>query len=97
PRQSGFPLRVRVWGCASLMEDILKGYEINQATWFYHSLLLMLAVFFKFNRLWSLRNLDLLLLLSLSPGLILVKLGAAFAESGDPRANGTEMMGYVWL
>lgn len=79
------------------MEDILTGYEINQATWFYHSLLLMLAVFFKFNRLWSLRNLDLLLLLSLSPGLILVKLGADFAQSGDPRASSTEIMGYAWL
>ena len=37
------------------MEEILTGYEISQATWFYHSLVLTLAVFFKFNRLWSRR------------------------------------------
>ena len=39
------------------MEDILVGYEVNKETWFYHSLLLTIAVFFRFRRIWSLRDL----------------------------------------
>ncbi|MHC4875845.1 MAG: hypothetical protein ACYTGL_05055 [Planctomycetota bacterium] len=54
------------------MDYILHGYSVNEATWFYLSLLLVIAVFFRFNRIWSLRNLDLVLLLSFSPGLLLV-------------------------
>ncbi len=68
------------------MDDILLGYNVNDTTWFYLSLLLTLAVFFRFNRLWSWRNLDLGLLLSLSPGLLLV------AAAGTKSA-----WGYVWL
>lgn len=61
----------------------LPGYEINKETWFYHSLLLCIAVYFKFGRTWSIRNLDLLLILCVSPGLIAV------------RRN--EALGYSWL
>jgi hypothetical protein len=68
------------------MEAILQGYEVNGPTWFYLSSLLILAVYFRFNRIWSIRNLDLLLLLSLSPGLLLIA-----ARPADPA------MGYVWL
>lgn len=55
------------------MEEILSGYHVNEPTWFYLSLLLILAVFFKFGRIWSVRNLDLCLLLSLAPCLLLVR------------------------
>ncbi len=55
------------------MEEILSGYRVNEPTWFYLSLLLILAVFFKFGRIWSVRNLDLVLLLALAPGLLLVR------------------------
>lgn len=68
------------------MEEILRGYHVNEATWFYLSLLLILAVFFKFGRIWSVRNLDLLLLLSLAPGLLLVR-----AQSLNPS------VGYCFL
>lgn len=55
------------------MSDFPFGYEkIALATWAYWSALLVLTLFFKFNRFWSFRNLDLLLLISLSPGLIMV-------------------------
>lgn len=70
----------------SPMEDVLLGYEVNGATWFYLSLLLILAVFYRFNRFWSLRNFDLAILLSLSPGLLLIR--AAAPESP---------VGYLWL
>jgi hypothetical protein len=55
------------------MEDILRGYSVNDATWFYLSSLLICAVFFRFNRVFSLRNLDLTLLMSITPGLLLVQ------------------------
>lgn len=67
------------------MEDILVGYEVNKETWFYHSLLLSIALFFRFRRVWSLRNLDLTLLLLMAPGLVIVR-------------NGTHAaVGYLWL
>lgn len=65
------------------MEILFPHYDLNAATWFYLSLLLILAVFFRFNRVFSLRNLDLALLLSLSPGLLLVE--------------HRPVMGYAWL
>ncbi|MGH7200684.1 MAG: hypothetical protein ACREJB_08780, partial [Planctomycetaceae bacterium] len=52
------------------MDVILPAYDLGSATWFYLSLLLIVAVYFRFTRFWSLRNLDLALLLSLSPGLL---------------------------
>lgn len=70
------------------MINIISQYDLNDATWFCLSLLLILAVFFRFNRLWSLRNLDLLLLLAISPGLLLLTEEYRDAESS---------MGYVWL
>src|SRR5437763_15562563 len=44
----------------------------NATTWFYFSLLLAVALFYKFNRLLSLRNWDVLTLFLLVPGLLLV-------------------------
>jgi hypothetical protein len=52
------------------MPEILFHYErVSPTSWAYLSSLLMLALYFKFNRVWSVRNLDLLLLvLPLEPG-----------------------------
>lgn len=69
------------------MEIFLRDYEVNHATWFYLSLLLILAVYFRFNRLWSLRNLDLCLLLSVAPGML-------FTMQSD---QALQMLGYAWL
>ena len=56
------------------MSDILFQYEkVNPTSWAYLSSLLMLALFFKFNRVLSVRNLDLFLLILLAPGLLLVQ------------------------
>lgn len=51
--------------------------QIEPTTWAYVSSLLMLALFFKFSRLWSIRNLDLLLLVLLAPGLLLYNSGVS--------------------
>ncbi|MDR0335462.1 MAG: PIG-U family protein [Planctomycetaceae bacterium] len=53
-------------------------------TWFYVSTLIILALFFKFNRFWSVRNLDLLVLVLLTPGLLML-------------AMHNDQWGYAWL
>jgi hypothetical protein len=72
------------------MESILRGYTVTPATWFYLSLLLIVAIYFRFSRLWSLRNFDLALLLATSPGLLLVEAG----YEGGPTLR---TVGYSWL
>ncbi|MEZ6096177.1 MAG: hypothetical protein R3C03_18455 [Pirellulaceae bacterium] len=58
------------------MGNLAFGYEqIPASSWAYLSSLLMLALFFKFNRFWALRNLDLILLILLAPGLLMVNYG----------------------
>lgn len=65
------------------MEKILSGYTVDDATWFYLSLFLTLTVYFRFSRVFSLRNADLVILLAISPGILLVHQGFA--------------SGFVWL
>lgn len=51
-------------------------YErIDESTWMYVSSFLILSFFFKFNRAWSIRNLDLFLIILLAPGLLLIQSG----------------------
>src|SRR5947199_10083245 len=45
----------------------------NATTWFYFSFLLAVALFFKFGRLLCVRNLDVVLLFLLAPGLLVVQ------------------------
>ena len=74
------------------MSDILfHYYRVNPTTWFYLASLLSLALFFKFNRLWSMRNVDLAGLILLAPGLLAVEYGG-FKASDQVRA-----IGFVWL
>ncbi|WP_442483932.1 hypothetical protein [Aeoliella sp. SH292] len=74
------------------MSEFLFRYEtLEPTTWAYLSALLIIALFFKFNRIFSIRNLDLLLLLMLAPGLLGIRLGI---EYDSPTA---ELFGYWWL
>lgn len=59
---------------------------MNPTTWVYLSSLIMIAVYFKFNRVFSVRNLDLLALIAMAPGPLLV------AQGGQ-----LEQLGYGWL
>ena len=64
------------------MNEILFHYEkIDPTTWVYLSSLLIIGLFFKFGRFWSVRNLDLLLLILLAPGLLLVSEGQEMQRS----------------
>ncbi len=74
------------------MSDILfQYYRVNPTTWFYLSSLLSIAVFFKFNRLWSVRNLDLAGLILFAPGLLAVEYGGFKANAA------VEQVGFLWL
>ena len=58
------------------MPTSLFQYEMLPTTWFYLSSLLILAAFFRFNRVLSVRNFDVVLLLATTPGLIYVAMGS---------------------
>ena len=74
------------------MSDILfHYYRVNPTTWFYLSSLLSIAVFFKFNRVWSMRNLDLVGLILMAPGLLAVEYGGYKASAA------AQQLGYVWI
>ena len=57
------------------MQEILYEYQMNPTTWVYLSSLIMISVYFKFRRFWSVRNLDLIGLIFFAPGLLLVSHG----------------------
>src|SRR5208282_2183380 len=57
------------------MQEILYEYQMNATTWVYLSSLIMISVYFKFRRFWSVRNLDLVGLILFAPGLVLVSHG----------------------
>lgn len=81
------------------MSELLFQYEsVHPTTWVYLSSLLMIGLFFKFSRFWSVRNLDLILLILLSPGLLLVHFGERMmADAAKLRVspNSTGEMGTV--
>jgi len=67
----------------SLVADLGVGPEV----WLFLSLLGCVTLFFKFSRFWSVRNLDLLLLFVLAPGLMLMVVNPANYSWGA----------YIWL
>lgn len=67
------------------MTGFPPGYHVDGATWVYLSAVLIAAVYFRFSRVWSLRNIDLVLLLSAAPGQLLVD------------TEGWQPFGYAWL
>jgi hypothetical protein len=51
----------------------------------------MIALYFKFNRILSVRNLDLIALIALAPALLMVQYGRVHANTN------IEQVGYIWL
>src|SRR5262245_38223495 len=74
------------------MSEILFQYhKVHPTTWVYLSSLLTIGLYFKFSRVWSVRNLDLIGLIMLAPGLLVVEYGLS-----NNRAD-VEQIGYIWL
>src|SRR5687767_9685979 len=63
-----------------MSEILFQYYKIHPTTWVYVSSLLIIAVYFKFNRFWSVRNLDLVMLILLAPGMLMVNLTLPWRE-----------------
>lgn len=69
------------------MEQFPFNYQpLERTTWVYIASLMMVALYFKFSRLWSVRNLDLLGLIALGPGVVMATAAGAM-----------ESWGYLWL
>jgi hypothetical protein len=70
------------------MSEILLQYNrVDPTTWVYLSSLLMIGMYFKFSRVWSVRNLDLILLILLSPGPLLVLRGRSLPPVADAQLS----------
>lgn len=67
------------------MHRLLYEYHLDLTTWTYLAGLLTITVYFKFGQIFRIRNLDLLALTALSPGLILTQTPA------------WRTAGYLWL
>ncbi len=58
-----------------MSQFLFQYHAVSPTTWVYLSSLLMVGLFFKFSRFWSVRNLDLIMLILLAPGLLLIHFG----------------------
>ena len=68
------------------MSQFLFHYvRLEPPTWVFLSTLLVIGLFLMFHRFWSLRNLDILLVLAFTPGMMLVYEGRqkAFRLAGQ--------------
>ncbi|MFV2069745.1 MAG: hypothetical protein ACC645_22495 [Pirellulales bacterium] len=72
-------------------EFLFQYHRVHPTTWVYLSSLLTIAVYFKFSRLWSIRNADLIGLILLAPGLLLVEYGFSMNIAH------IEQTGFIWL
>jgi hypothetical protein len=79
------------------MQEILFDYKLNPTTWAYVSALMMIGIYFKFRRFWSVRNLDLAALIGFSPGFLLVYHGLSKQGLDPVQARELVQAGYVWL
>lgn len=70
-----------------MSEFLFEYHPVHPTTWVYLSSLLMLGVFFKFSRFWSVRNIDLVLLILLAPGLLIVQFGKERAAEDQMAAD----------
>lgn len=59
----------------------------NAATWFYFSLILTVALFFQYSRVFSIRNLDLLTLFLLAPGFLILREAHDLLAAGSDAAK----------
>ncbi|MBO7725997.1 MAG: hypothetical protein J6S40_05970 [Thermoguttaceae bacterium] len=66
------------------MPTSLFQYEMLPTTWFYLSSIMILATVFRFSRLFSTRNFDIVTLLVFTPGLLFISMGQA-------------QTGYLWI
>jgi hypothetical protein len=80
------------------MEALLPKFELSPTTWVYITSIALVGFFFKFNRLMSVRNLDLVGLIALAPGLLLVSYGRlGIPSEGIAPSETVEASGFFLL
>src|SRR5436189_456582 len=77
---------------ASAADVFLEFNLPNATTWFYFSLLLAIAIFFKFGRLLSIRNLDVLMLFLLVPPIMIIQ-SSTPKPADNPAAPAAALVG----
>jgi hypothetical protein len=75
------------WEDDAMSGSLVADLGLGPRVWLFLALLSCLTLFFKFNRFWSIRNLDLLLLFALAPGLMMLV----------GQGNGSSWTAYVLL
>jgi len=70
---------------------LFEYHRVHPTTWVYLSSLLTIGLYFKFSRVFSVRNVDLIGLVMLAPGLLTVEYGL------EQQNAAVEQAGYVWL
>jgi hypothetical protein len=76
-----------------MSEILFQYYPVRLTTWFYLASLLSIALFFKFNRVWSVRNLDLLGLILLAPGLVALE----YVGETESVKIAARTLGFAWI
>jgi len=76
-----------------MSEILFQYYPVRLTTWFYLASLLSIALFFKFNRVWSIRNLDLLGLVLLAPGLVALE----YVGETESAKIAARTLGFWWI
>ncbi len=76
-----------------MSEILFQYYPVRLTTWFYLASLLSIALFFKFNRVWSVRNLDLLGLILLAPGLVALE----YVGETEAAKIAARTLGFAWI
>ena len=71
---------IDLYSSANMDFCLLAYQQIDPTTWAAAASVLMLSIFFKFNRIWSVRNFDLLLIISMAPFLLMVNHGMNLAN-----------------
>ena len=66
------------------MTEVFRYEVIPSTSWFYLSTILMVSIYFKFNRFISIRNLDILMLALLAPGILIVQHSANARQFVEP-------------
>ena len=79
------------------MAEVFRYEVIPSTSWAYLSTILMVSIYFKFNRLISIRNLDILMLAMLAPGLLFVQHGDQQKRAIEKRLqdNGIVLQDYL--
>ena len=76
-----------------MSEILFQYYPVRLTTWFYLASILSIALFFKFNRVWSIRNLDLVGLILLAPGLVALE----YVGETESAKIAARTLGFAWI